>query len=50
MAASIVVEAESGTYVGHLHPHNGYYAGDFSSSRYAGPAPSGPGPRPVTGR
>lgn len=30
MAASITVEQEQGTYVGSLHPHNGYYAGDFS--------------------
>ena len=22
-------EYESGTYTGHVHPHNGYYAGDF---------------------
>jgi hypothetical protein len=25
-----VVEEESGTYTGTWHPHNGYYAGDFS--------------------
>jgi len=23
-------EYESGTYTGHVHPHNGYYAGDFA--------------------
>ncbi len=23
-------EYEQGTYVGSVHPHNGYYAGDFS--------------------
>jgi len=33
MAATIPVEVETGTYSGRLHPHNGYYAGDFSSSR-----------------
>ena len=34
MAATIPVEVESGTYSGRVHhPHNGYYAGDFSSSR-----------------
>lgn len=30
MATSLVIEEESGTYTGYLHPHNGYYAGDFS--------------------
>jgi hypothetical protein len=30
MAASIIIEEESGTFTGHAHPHNGYYAGDFS--------------------
>jgi hypothetical protein len=25
-----VVEEETGTYTGTWHPHNGYYAGDFS--------------------
>ena len=33
MAASIFIEEESGTYTGRVHPHNGYYAGDFSSPR-----------------
>ena len=37
MAATIPVEVESGTYSGRVHhPHNGYYAGDFSSSRTQG--------------
>jgi hypothetical protein len=37
MAATIPVEVESGTYSGRVHhPHNGYYAGDFSSSRTRG--------------
>jgi hypothetical protein len=31
MAASRNIEEESGTYQArHRHPHNGYYAGDFS--------------------
>ena len=31
MAAYIPIEQESGTSRGRVHPHNGYYAGDFSS-------------------
>lgn len=27
---SYVIEEERGTYTGTRHPHNGYYAGDFS--------------------
>jgi hypothetical protein len=30
MAASITIEEEFGTCTGFLHPHNGYYAGDFA--------------------
>jgi hypothetical protein len=30
MAGSMVIEEESGTYTARRHPHNGYYAGDFS--------------------
>ena len=30
MAASMIIEEESGTWTGWLHPHNGYYAGDFT--------------------
>ena len=31
MAASLTIEEERGTYVrSPHHPHNGYYAGDFS--------------------
>lgn len=41
MAATIIVEMESGTCSGRVHPHNGYYAGDFSTQRY---------PRPGTGQ
>jgi hypothetical protein len=32
MARGLVIEEESGTYTGRMHPHNGYYAGDFSPS------------------
>jgi hypothetical protein len=31
MAASIPIEQESGRCVGRVHPHNGYYAGEFAS-------------------
>jgi hypothetical protein len=31
MAASTIIEEEEGTYVRSPHPHNGYYAGDFSA-------------------
>ena len=44
MAASLTVEQESGTYTARIrHPHNGYYAGDFS--RF--PAPVGSVPPPL---
>ena len=33
MAASTFIEQESGTYTPRKHPHNGYYAGDFSVNR-----------------
>jgi hypothetical protein len=39
MAASIWVEEESGTYSGRAHPHNGYYATDFSALRHDTPSP-----------
>jgi hypothetical protein len=39
MAASIAIEQESGVSASHVHPHNGYYAGDFGTSRYVAPAP-----------
>ena len=33
-----IVEQESGTYVSRpLHPHNGYYAGDFSAVPFQAP-------------
>lgn len=45
MAASIYVELESGTSAGRVHPHNGYYAGDFSTPRHE-PAPAWKAPIP----
>ncbi len=37
MAASLSIEEESGTYTARFsHPHNGYYAGDFSQPSQAG--------------
>jgi hypothetical protein len=37
MAASRFVEEESGTYTTRFqHPHNGYYAGDFSHTPWCG--------------
>jgi hypothetical protein len=32
MARGLVTEEESGTCRGWVHPHNGYYAGDFSTT------------------
>lgn len=29
MAAELVTELDSGTCTGWVHPHNGYFAGDF---------------------
>jgi hypothetical protein len=29
MATALVIEEEAGTCSGFVHPHNGYYAGDF---------------------
>jgi hypothetical protein len=31
MATSRIVEEETGTSAGRVHPHNGYWAGDFSN-------------------
>jgi|tagenome__1003787_1003787.scaffolds.fasta_scaffold7221154_1 hypothetical protein len=36
MATSLVIEEERGTFSGFAHPHNGYYAGDFSGRTTAG--------------
>ena len=39
MAASLFIEEESGTYTAApRHPHNGYYAGDFSQTSRPGRA------------
>ena len=40
MATPLVIEEERGTCTGNYHPHNGYYAGDFSTRRH---------PSPITG-
>lgn len=38
MAASIVVEEESGVFARRLHSHNGYYAGAFARPWHVPPA------------
>ena len=40
MAATIFIEMEAGTCSGRVHPHNGYYAGDFSTPRSDRPGPA----------
>ena len=45
MAATLIVEYESGTCTGFVHPHNGYWAGDFSA---VSPTVPGPGSAPAT--
>ena len=40
MAASITVEEERGTFTRSVHPHNGYWAGDFSRYPADRPVPS----------
>jgi hypothetical protein len=35
MATALVIEEESGTCDGFVHPHNGYYAGDFHRANRA---------------
>ncbi len=43
MASTRIVEVERGTYAGRLvHPHNGYYAGDFHATRQQTVAPARP--------
>ena len=32
-----IIEEETGTYRGKQHPHNGYYAGDFSGQPFNAP-------------
>lgn len=39
MAASITVEEERGTSTRSVHPHNGYWAGDFSRYPAGRPVP-----------
>ncbi len=47
MASTRIVEVERGTYTGRLvHPHNGYYAGDFHAANEVG----SPGPAMPNGR
>lgn len=42
MASTRIVEVERGTYTGRLvHPHNGYYAGDFHTTWQPTVAPAG---------
>ena len=36
MARALVIEEQSGTCRGRVHPHNGYNAGNFSTSYVAG--------------
>ena len=48
VAASLTVEEEFGTYTARpRHPHNGYYAGDFSETSRSD---SSPRRRPLTRR
>jgi hypothetical protein len=37
MASTRIIEEERGTYTGPLRRHNGYWAGDFTSTRTSGP-------------
>jgi hypothetical protein len=37
MATSLVIEEERGSCTGVVHPHNGYYAGDFSLTTATAP-------------
>ena len=45
MATGLVIEEECGTYAGRAHPHNGYYAGDFSKGADRHRTHHGPGVR-----
>ena len=38
MSAYLISEEDSGTWRGRSHPHNGYYAGDFTDLPAATPA------------
>ena len=49
MAASRIIEEETGTWSGLRHQHNGYYAGDFSDAPYRPLVPvSGSNPTRLT--
>ena len=46
MAASRLIEEEAGVFTARsVHPHNGYYAGDFSTHQ---PLPAAAWERPIT--
>lgn len=49
MARARIIEEERGTSRGYIHPHNGYYAGDFSSTIDPNPAPAPPSLQPRDG-
>jgi hypothetical protein len=42
MTIRLLFEEESGSSTGRRHPHNGYYAGDFSGRTPATQAPTSP--------
>jgi hypothetical protein len=47
MATSRIIEEETGTNAGRTHPHNGYWAGDFTSHATSqGPRVLSNDPRP----
>ena len=46
MAASRIIEEETGTWSGLRHKHNGYYAGDFSQAPFRPLVPA-PGSNPT---
>ena len=51
MAASRIIEEETGTWSGLRHKHNGYYAGDFSDAPFRPLVPvSGSNPTRLTVR
>ena len=51
MAASRIIEEETGTWSGPRHKHNGYYAGDFSDAPFRPLVPiTGSNPRRLTVR
>ena len=51
VATTLVIEEESGISRGLYHPHNGYWAGDFSDTPFTTPTyPTGELHAPGTGR